>query len=203
MPSKYFRGSHEPHLSPYLIPSWSLPSICMQPALCDTFRLFRHRANLLFAKGSWGLLVAIVAHLSSLLFRIRLVSAIPISSVVVSSPLRACVNTLPIFVVVHVVSFDVRAARFARVTSPTLYIACSNPLYDSLGLTTSSCGSSRLFPLQQRHHLATQPLLYCKIKKSPNARATLTSPSHVCLSSLGFISLCLIYSPPSRNMYPR
>ena len=96
-------------------------------------------------------------------------SAISISFVVVSSPLRACVNTSPISTVVHVVSFDVRAARFARVTSPISNIACSSPLYDFLGLSSSCCGSSRSLLLQLYHHLAAQPLLYCKIKKSHNA----------------------------------
>lgn len=46
-------------------------------------------------------------------------------------------------------------------------------LYDSLGLASSPCSSSRFLPLQQHHQLAAHPLHYCKIKKSHNARATL------------------------------
>lgn len=127
-------------------------------------------------------------------------SAISISFVVVSSPLRACVNTPSISAVVHVVSFDVRATRFARVTS---HFTEYHLLISPLRLSWTHFILLRFLSLSPRFHYTILRLDLYFIVKSRNPtmpRATLDSTT----SRLPFISwVHLIYSPRSRNMHPR
>jgi hypothetical protein len=113
--------------------------------------------------------------------RVRLVSAISIPFVVVSkSTSRMCQYfphpcCCPCCVVRRPCS-KIRSSSLSSLFSilPPQISPC-----DSLGLISSSCSSSCFHPLRLHHQRAAHPLLYCKIKKSHNARATLFTISRL------------------------
>jgi hypothetical protein len=86
----------------------------------------------------------------------------------------------------------------------TLYNACSNPPFTTLLNLLDLLAALRAFFLFN-YTISLQLVLYIIVKsRNPTMpEPPLTSRSQDCLSPLGSISSCLIYSTRSRTMYPR